>query len=446
MPFPGWAALLPVVGSALVLLGGLPPRMGGQPSWPSRLLGVRPLRSVGDVSYSLYLWHWPVIVFFVFEVHRPPTKLEAPTLALLSLALAALSTRFVERPFRMPRPGASGAMSRARPRRRAFALAAALLTISLSAGAVPWLYILRLEGQLAGQQLDAQHPGATGPLPAALPRAGTVSVIPDPAVARSDIPLVNRQRDCAAFDPRKGNRQGCVYGEKDSKLSVVLVGDSHAGQFSTSLAKVASTQGWALHTMVRNGCPFTAAPQLINGAVDRDCEDANLVTRDAILALHPRLVVTSAMTPEGYESALGWSWASQDELVQGYRELWRPLVRAGIGVVVIRDTPNPGKDSPGVRRAGGADLRDEPRPGGGRAARSPGRGGERGSRCPGARPQRLLLQPTGVPRGHRQRAGLPRQPHDRHVQPQPGPRPLQETRRSGVIISSGARRSPADYS
>jgi hypothetical protein len=93
--------------------------------------------------------------------------------------------------------------------------------------------------------------------------------------------------------------------------------------------------------MVRNGCPFTAAPFLINGQADGDCAAANARTLQEILAARPRVVVTSAMRPEGYREFLDWTWASDDDLVEGYRALWQPLVDAGIRVVAVADTPTP---------------------------------------------------------------------------------------------------------
>jgi hypothetical protein len=168
-----------------------------------------------------------------------------------------------------------------------------------------------------------------------------VPVIPDPAVAISDGPLTYKRDGCGDYDPRKSDRAGCVFGDPHGSRMVALVGDSHAGQFATPMDAVAKDQGWQLHTMVRNGCPFTAAPQLMGGAADHDCADANAVTRDELLRLHPALVVVSAMKPLGYQRGLGWGWSSDAAIVAGYRQLWAPLVAAGIHVLVIRDLPYP---------------------------------------------------------------------------------------------------------
>ncbi|MGY1804690.1 acyltransferase family protein [Blastococcus sp. SYSU D00922] len=340
MDFPGWVALAPVLGSALVILSGAPSPSGAAAGRAQRLLGSPVPRYVGDISYSLYLWHWPVIVFWIAHVGRPPTKVECAVLLVVLLALAHLSTRYVEEPFRRPRPARGARRSGSRSSSGALRLAVALTTVAVIAGAGPWLYVQQRTAALGGQLLDARHPGGAAPLPGELPPDAGVPVIPDPVVAAQDIPFVNGN-GCAAFDPRSMGPDSCVFADVGSPLTVVLAGDSHAGQFSTPLLAVAERQGWRLQTMVRNGCPFTAAPILIGGEADWDCAAANQVAVQRLLEKRPQVVVTTAMRPAGYESALGWSWNSEEDLVAGYRTLWAPLLEAGVRVVVVRDTPTP---------------------------------------------------------------------------------------------------------
>ncbi|HCH62924.1 MAG: hypothetical protein CL927_11635 [Deltaproteobacteria bacterium] len=95
--FPGWIALLPTVGAALLV--------GAGPDHPiGRMLSVAPLRAVGRWSYAWYLWHWPALAFLTFVLVRAPNVLEAIGLAVGTLGLAAASTRFVETPLRHWRP------------------------------------------------------------------------------------------------------------------------------------------------------------------------------------------------------------------------------------------------------------------------------------------------------------------------------------------------------
>jgi len=102
--FPGLAALPPVLGTALLILVG-----ATGSSAVHRLLGTRALVSVGLISYSLYLWHWPVLAYFRVHAAEPalPPAFAAAAVGI-SVAMAVLSWRYVERPFRI-RPGADPA-------------------------------------------------------------------------------------------------------------------------------------------------------------------------------------------------------------------------------------------------------------------------------------------------------------------------------------------------
>lgn len=96
-PFPGYNALWPCIGAALIIATG----EGSQaPTFVARLLGSLPFRGVGLISYSLYLVHWPLFVLVKYQLLRDPTVMEQVLMAIAAFALAYLSWRFVEQPFR----------------------------------------------------------------------------------------------------------------------------------------------------------------------------------------------------------------------------------------------------------------------------------------------------------------------------------------------------------
>ncbi|MEJ7929450.1 acyltransferase family protein [Ramlibacter sp. AN1015] len=99
-PFPGLAALLPVCGAAAVIHAG----SGGAISGLGRVLAWRPVVFVGLVSYSLYLWHWPVLVLADYTALLPSGAAGGAIVFGMSFALAVLSYQFVERPFRAKQP------------------------------------------------------------------------------------------------------------------------------------------------------------------------------------------------------------------------------------------------------------------------------------------------------------------------------------------------------
>ena len=120
-PFPGWHALLPCVGAALIIYSG-----ENGASIIGRLLSNRIIVFVGLISYSLYLWHWPIMVFEKQIFYETHSMYNAAAVVLLSIILAALSWRYVERPFRKK--------GTVKNRKKLFAVAAAFMTMSVAVG------------------------------------------------------------------------------------------------------------------------------------------------------------------------------------------------------------------------------------------------------------------------------------------------------------------------
>lgn len=93
--FPGVAALVPVIGSALVIYSGIDSK-----TWVGKILSTKPFVFIGKISYSLYLWHWPLIVFGKYWLIRQLTALDIIVLLAFSFVMATLSWKFIETPFR----------------------------------------------------------------------------------------------------------------------------------------------------------------------------------------------------------------------------------------------------------------------------------------------------------------------------------------------------------
>ena len=210
--FPGLAALPPCIGTAILLQTGA---AGG--TMISRLMSLKPIVWFGLISYSLYLWHWPVLAFLRMYMSR--TDLD-PVVALTAIAastgLAALSWRFVERPFRN-----RGFLTRA----RLFALAGTLTVIVAGLGAAIW--------QQGG--FPERFSGRVNELAAA---AGDF----DP-----------RSRECIGRLPADrlcrigaSGRQGPDY---------LLWGDSHAGALLPAIERAAMAGGHAGIFASQSACP-----------------------------------------------------------------------------------------------------------------------------------------------------------------------------------------------
>jgi peptidoglycan/LPS O-acetylase OafA/YrhL len=347
MAFPGWIALLPTVGAlGLLLAGVLPDSARAAFGETASLLGRQPLRYVGDISYSVYLWHWPLIVFVLDATGlRTLDGRQAAAVVALSLVLAALSKRFVEDPFRQRKPTRTGAETGRSRRRGSYLLGAALVVVSLATATVPWQWAqARMDALVASVTLDAAHPGALA-LDPNDPRAVPTGVppAPNPSVAGGDFYLTDRP-NCAVFDYTHHTPvdDTCAYGAQQAPKTIVIVGDSHAGMYSTALADfVKRDPDYRVKVMMRNGCPFNAVPPSTGGRPLTPCSLQNQAELAAILGTKPALVVTAAMSPESYLSDLHWTWSSRQDMVAGYRAMLTPLSQAGISVAVIREVPRP---------------------------------------------------------------------------------------------------------
>ncbi len=96
-PFPGIAAMLPVAGTAAVIWASAP---GLPPNLVQRTSSMVPLVAIGKISYSLYLWHWPLLVFVRFYLRSDPAGLDLALLSFVTLGLSILTYFYVEQPFR----------------------------------------------------------------------------------------------------------------------------------------------------------------------------------------------------------------------------------------------------------------------------------------------------------------------------------------------------------
>ncbi|GAA4401103.1 SGNH hydrolase domain-containing protein [Fodinibacter luteus] len=326
--WPSAWALLPTVPTAVLIWVG----WRGAPLGPVRLLGSRPLVWVGALSYSIYLWHWPVIVLGEWTVDWAGSTLPAwgtVALALASLVPAWLSWRLVESPIH------HGPWLRERPR----AVLAGGLALSC-AGVLVALPLLPLRSPF-----DTTPPGGVLPPVSALgaatvrldePPAGVDDpgwVTPDPLVSGEDRPAADVDRcqvDVATTEPL-----ACTFGDPDGPTTVALVGDSKAMQWLPALEEAASSRGWRVVTWGKSSCAFSNAPATEAGLAYPECD----AWRDAVLgrlrADPPDVVVTSGVATSAWTA----DGPQRRPLVEGYASLWRSLADGGVPVVVVGDSP-----------------------------------------------------------------------------------------------------------
>ncbi len=336
-PFPGYLAALPVVGTVLVILGGEPRGLG-----IGFVTRWRPIQFLGDISYSIYLWHWPLVLTLVVLAGRRPTLLEGLGIVVVTVALAALTKYFVEDP---------GRRSRLLARRRAaFGLAAAgiLVFVSVWAGTST---ILTQQAQAAKAEQEAAIVDTAGCF-GAHAMLGTAEC-PDRFVLTSDVDLNAAANDldyenwCLTwFDE---DWRSCEFGAPAGGETWALVGDSHAASMVEALDEYFAQHNITLVTYLRYGCSgLNIGDEGADGPAQSDQEEydcrvwsdrvrAELDDRDdisTVLYLNRTPIYVQDERPEQYRLTV-------DDIVA----TWEGVLGAGKRVVSITDWPITAGDS-----------------------------------------------------------------------------------------------------
>lgn len=341
-PFPGAAALLPTLGTAAVLAAG-----AGDASARLRLLDWSPMQILGTLSYSLYLWHWPLLVVAAAVWGRADGSLRLLTAVAvvgLSFVPAWLTHRFVEAPLHR-------SASFTTPWR---AGVAGLVCMAVGLGSAAGLHLAR------GAALDvpvARHQEPRGA--AALgddPRHGSAGAVVDtaspllPAPAAAAVDIADVYPDGCHQGTASDEPLSCVYGDTESSTVIALVGDSHAAQWQPALREIAEQNGWRLETYTKSGCFFGATPVWLD-LEDRpysSCNGWHDNVIDRLASATPDVVLTSVSgsyraVAEGRPMSRP---AADASLADGLARTWRALGKSGATVIVLVDTPFFGIDVP----------------------------------------------------------------------------------------------------
>jgi peptidoglycan/LPS O-acetylase OafA/YrhL len=337
--FPGYAALVPVLGAfAVIAAGERAPWFG-----PQGIMALRPIQFIGDISYSVYLWHFPLIALWYPVLNEKLTNKTRLVVLVLSIVLGYLSKVLVEDRFRTAPP--AGGRRTAKPARRGQRRAQPtrrrnLAYVGLVVGMIPALAIAggalldinhqESTARAALARFEAERPdcyggitrqGVPGCTAGAVPIKG---VIPSPLIASAGFeagPCQQRSRSLV---------KSCVFGStKTGATQVALVGDSHATQWLPALKDIAVQQGWRLTTYLESGCPLSSAH------FDATCDGWNVNVMKRLVQARYAFVIVAArgLTTEGAGALPGQA--------RGLSAQWAKLQAAGSHVIAMKDVPQP---------------------------------------------------------------------------------------------------------
>jgi len=301
--FQYFGVLIPVLGTAAVLVAGSARSERGV----SRLLGLRFLQELGRLSYSWYLWHWPVLVMAL--ILFPALSVAGRSFCIVgSLGLAAMIHRAIENPIRF-----SPFLTK-RP------------SLSVSLAVVSTILCLGIS------MLWQRH------------------ALRDPedkvfAQAKNDAPRLYRL-GCQA-DLTEAKLKECSFGDRQSSKTILLFGDSHAAQWFPPLERIASAKSWHLVTLTKSGCPAADVP-IFNYQLGRSMPECTAWRKAAlkrISELKPTLVVIGSSTIY-LNNGPNNTGISESRWRDGTRETLLSLNSMGLQTLLIGNSPRMGFDVP----------------------------------------------------------------------------------------------------
>ena len=354
-PYPGTAALLPVLGTALVIGAG--PVTGGL--GVGRVLCRPAMRAIGRVSYSWYLWHWPVLLLMPPLLGEPaglPARLSATA---VSGGLAVITLHLVENPGRFAaalRRSAKASLTVAAAASAAAACACMLLlnVVPVPAGhgaAAPRANIVAvppttIAPAMSPEEAAVQH--AFAQARDAVAASAGLRAVP----SNLDPPLAKAPADKAAVfvngcvrSWREIGQGECATGDIASPTTVALVGDSHAAMWNPAFQHLAEQRHWRLETLAKVTCPLQdlhiTSPYL--GREYTECEQWRAQIVNRLKAEHPRLVVLDMSRRYGAD----FGFTSYDPAwIDTLGRTVAQLRSIGAAVLVLGPVPDPGSSVP----------------------------------------------------------------------------------------------------
>lgn len=343
--FPGVAALWPTLAAAGVIAAG----QTGSRFGVDRILSTGPLVRLGDNSYALYLWHWPVLVIALAATGRDHAgPLSGTVIIAVAMGLAFLTTKFIEKPWR------EWQWPEANRRRSFIAVAACLLAVVVPlTGIQVQQHLATTAAQAAAER---NNPGAQALLPGFVDRSdGDAAILPAAEQLPADWATLSGPCTGGLEPEDDAIRDTCSQSgpSEDPVRSVLVLGDSHAQQWLAAIGKFGEEQGWTVYAMLKGGCQVQpATPELEE--TNPDCKSYNDAVAEQVNRNPPDaiMVVGTAAAPS----------SPAEVLTPGLEENARTWTDQGIDVVAIRDNPRfdfnmadcvvtKGEDSPDCRPA-----------------------------------------------------------------------------------------------
>jgi peptidoglycan/LPS O-acetylase OafA/YrhL len=320
--FPGYAVALPVLSTAAVITAGMNYVAAG----PERALNNGIFQWVGNRSYSLYLWHWPILLIPAMR-WGTPNAVELLGLIALAMLLSALSYRFVEEPLRNAAP-------LRRPKWRTYGFGAALTALAVAGALAASATVGPLNAGRPADPLTAAQVQAGIPAPSFVPS----NLAPSLRGATDDNPVVYADGCHVDFSATAPER--CVYGNGNGP-KVALVGDSHAAQWFPALDAAVEQADGSLLSLTKSACPSYDVTVFNHslGREYRECDEWRGAALAMVSDFEPDVVVLSNFGSGYRDEVEGDAAGFLGQWGAGLVETASALTGDERRVVVLGDTP-----------------------------------------------------------------------------------------------------------
>ncbi len=348
--FPGYAAALPVVGTAMVVAGGsIAPGAGAE-----RLLRLSPFQLLGKWSYSFYLWHWPVLIIAAQRAGHSLPLSQNLALVVIALGLAIATHYIIENPVRFARPLTRSSWT---------SISVGACLVAAAYGLSGWQ--IRTNTTSSTSARVAEKPATVAPgdgsataTPAAVDvralvqSSANISALPGDLVPRLENAnkdfgwLLPAPEECLV-DPEVIESPPCVFGDPGGSRTVVVLGDSHAAQWLPAFDHIGKELGWKVELLTKAGCPaawlsFRTAYQSFTQRLigpPPDCLPWLENTLARINASTPDAVILSSCNGCEYMVDDNGNVLTREAWANGLRETLDRITSPGTTEIILGDIP-----------------------------------------------------------------------------------------------------------
>ena len=297
--YPSYWAAIPVAGAVAFLFGG-----ESASRWvPQAVMAWRPIQFLGDISYSLYLWHWPILMLAPWFILGKANDLERTSLVALAILIGWLSKKFIEDPIRF------GWLSK-QPNWRQLVAAAAGMAVVIAS--------ITLMTHSAKATLRAN---------------GGEDRVWGTSTLLSQIDFKPQENGSCLVTRDSFGFKYCTKGDKNGTIRVGFIGDSHTRQYFTPIDNLAFKYHWKLTMISKSACPIANSSIFPDSVPDPSCKDWNVRLEKYLASIKPfDLIInsnSSLVTFGDPKVAAAYAVTVKSQLARGTK--W----------FVIKDNPKP---------------------------------------------------------------------------------------------------------